>query len=65
MPKARNVAVDTKLCIGCALCTSIAPATFEMGADGKSHAKNPPKDGAEDVQRAVDGCPVKAISWKK
>lgn len=62
---AKKVIVDTKKCIGCGLCASIAPATFEMGSDGKSHAKNPPKDSEEDVQRAIDGCPVKAISWKK
>ena len=30
--------VDRELCIGCGLCTSIAPDVFAMNADGKAEA---------------------------
>ena len=30
--------VDQELCIGCGLCTSIAPDVFAMNADGKAEA---------------------------
>lgn len=62
---AEKIIVNTKKCIGCGLCASIAPASFEIGPDGKSHVKNPPGDPEGEIQRAIDGCPVKAISWKK
>ncbi len=34
--------VDHELCIGCGLCTSIAPDVFAMNADGKAEGVRPP-----------------------
>jgi ferredoxin len=55
-----KVTVDAETCIGCGACASICPDAYEMGSDGKSHAK----DGAGDAacaQQGADACPVGAI----
>ncbi len=53
------VKVNLDTCIGCGICTSIAPEVFEMQDDGKSHVKNPDSSNAEDAKGA---CPVGAIT---
>jgi len=60
------VTVDKTKCIGCGLCTSIAPEVFELGDDGFSHVKdaNGDKKYPKQVKEAADSCPVKAIEIK-
>ena len=54
--------VDQELCIGCGLCTSIAPDVFAMNADGKAEAVSDTTDAnGESVKQAIEGCPVAAI----
>ena len=54
--------VDHELCIGCGLCTSIAPDVFAMNADGKAEAVSDTTDAnGESVKQAIEGCPVAAI----
>ena len=54
-----NACVNDDACIGCGLCTNIAPAVFELNDVGKAYAL----DTAEAVQEAIDACPTAAISW--
>ena len=58
-----RVAVDEDICIGSENCADECPAVFEI-VDGKSKVKaDPVPEGEEkNAQRAVDGCPVAAIS---
>ncbi len=54
--------VDQELCIGCGLCTSIAPDVFALNADGAAEAVADTTDAnAEAVKQAIEGCPVAAI----
>ena len=53
MPK-----VDKDLCIGCGLCTGVAPGAFAFGDDGKAEVVG--DDPA--VEEAKESCPVGAIS---
>lgn len=54
--------VDQDTCIGCGLCTQLAPETFEMKPDGKAEAVTEPEgDAAEEAKTALDSCPVGAI----
>ncbi len=55
--------VDKELCIGCGLCSAIAGDTFELGDDGKAVVSNPQGNPEEEIQDAIDSCPVGAISW--
>jgi len=60
----KKVKVNERACIGCTLCTQIAPETFEMNVNGKSIAKNPSKDSNEKIQEAINNCPVSCIHWE-
>lgn len=56
--------VDKDVCEGHAICVSIAPEVFELGDDGKSHVYDAGGASESDIQKAIDNCPVDAISWK-
>jgi ferredoxin len=58
-----RVAVDEDICIGSQNCADECPAVFEI-VDGKSRVKVDPVPAGEEkkAQKAVDGCPVSAIS---
>jgi len=57
--------IDQDLCIGCGLCTSLAPKTFAMG-DGGSKAivleVSEMPDSEERIRNAVESCPAHAIT---
>ncbi len=61
---AKTPVVDKSVCIGCGACASLCPKIFRLGDDGKSEVFAA-GEGDECAQRAIDVCPVQAISWKK
>lgn len=56
--------VDQEVCISCGLCISICPAVFRFNNSGRSECHNPVGASESEIQAAIDGCPVQAISWK-
>ena len=60
---ARNlrVWVDHQLCVGNAMCESIAPRVFQLNEDRQSEAVNPTGDTEEKILKAAESCPVSAI----
>lgn len=56
--------VDQDLCISCGLCISTCPGVFQFNDDGKSECYNPEGATEDEIQTAIDGCPVQAISWE-
>ncbi|MDP3998721.1 MAG: ferredoxin [bacterium] len=54
--------VDQKTCIGCVLCSSLAPKSFRMNDDYKAELIIPPGDSESEIQNAIDSCPVQAIT---
>ncbi len=51
--------VKKDVCIGCELCTTIAPDVFRMTDEGVSEAYSEGKDAL--VKEAIESCPVFAI----
>jgi ferredoxin len=58
--------VDRDLCIGCGLCESLCSAVFKL-TDGKSSVLEDAdyKANKECIQKAIENCPVQAISWEQ
>ena len=57
-----KVYVDPDLCIGCGMCTELAPEVFRMGDGGQAEAvAQPAPDGEEKTRNAAESCPVLAI----
>ena len=60
----RTLTVNQEECIGCETCTELCPAVFAMGQDtGKSKVLDPDGAPKNDIQEAIDSCPVEAIAW--
>ena len=54
--------VDPDKCIGCGLCTGIAPEVFAMTESGLAEAVAQPGPGeTARAQEALESCPVAAI----
>ena len=54
--------VDPDVCIGCGLCAATAPEVFRMNDNGTAEAfADTTDENRDDVQSAIDGCPVSAI----
>jgi ferredoxin len=56
--------VNQDLCIGCGSCASISPQVFRL-ENMKAKVINPQGDTEENIQTAIDACPVQAISWEE
>lgn len=60
---AREVYVDQAECIGCSLCSEIAPRVFELNDEGVSVVIDSEGEGEDKIQEAIDECPVECIHW--
>jgi ferredoxin len=56
--------VDQDNCISCGLCISTCPAVFRFNSSGKSEAYDSTGASEQQIQQAIDGCPVQCISWE-
>jgi len=57
--------VDQDNCISCGLCISACPTVFHFNRSGKSEVYDSTGASEEQIQQAIDGCPVQCISWEK
>jgi len=55
--------IDSDSCIGCGVCASMLEDVFEMNDDeGVAAVKNAGAGSEDEIQEAIDACPVGAIS---
>ena len=62
-----KVKVNNEACIGCGACTFTCDAVFGFNDEGVVAVKVPtvPEEAIENVNAAIEGCPVEAISIVK
>ena len=61
------VEVNKEKCLGCGMCVGINSDVFDFGDDGLAEANNDNinDDNKDDVENAVNSCPVGAIEKKE
>ena len=60
-----KVVLDQEECIGCESCVEICPEVFAFDADAeKAYVIKPEGGPEEEIQEAIDSCPVECISWE-
>ena len=59
-----KVKINNEACIGCGACTYTCDKVFGLNDEGVVVVKAPvvPEDAKEDANKAIEGCPVGAIS---
>ena len=60
----KKAVVNQEDCISCGLCVSTCPGAFRFDSSGKSECFDPQGESEQDIQGAIDGCPVQCISWE-
>ncbi len=61
MARKLQITVNHDLCVGNAMCETIAPKVFVLNDDRQSEAKYPDADTEENILEAAENCPVSAI----
>ena len=62
MAQKLRVWVDPQICVGNAMCETIAAHTFRLNDNRQSEAVNPEGDSLETILEAAENCPTSAIS---
>lgn len=62
MVRKLRISIDHDVCVGTAMCTTIAPDVFQLNAERQSEAVNPAGDTEEQILEAAENCPVSAIT---
>ncbi len=58
----KKIVIDTDKCIGCNTCPLLCPDYFELDPNTyKAKVKKQPDQITDDIQQAIDSCPVSAI----
>lgn len=57
--------VDREECISCGVCVDMCPEVFMLDDDDKSECYNPDGAPEEEIQKAMDDCPVQCIHWRE
>ncbi|MBS3780272.1 MAG: ferredoxin [Desulfovermiculus sp.] len=61
----KKVVLDEEECIGCESCVEICPEVFAFDADSEKAYVIMAEGGPEDdIQEAMDSCPVECIYWE-
>jgi ferredoxin len=59
-----TIEIDREICMGSGLCQVYAPGTFELDDEAKSTVIDAAGDPVDRIRIAVDGCPMRAITFR-
>lgn len=62
---AKKPVVDKETCISCGICVSSCPGVFRFDGEGKAECFDPDGAPEQDIQEAIDACPVQCIAWQE
>ncbi len=62
---AKNLYVDAEECIGCGACVDSCQDVFSMNEDDIAEISKPETASEEEIQDAIDACPVECIHWEE
>jgi len=62
MARKISVSVDHDVCVGNAMCITIATNAFDLNAERQAQPANPDGDTKELILEAAENCPVAAIT---
>ena len=62
MTRKLRISIDHDVCVGNAMCTTIAPDVFQLNEERQSEAANPAGDTVDQILEAAENCPVSAIT---
>ena len=62
MARKLRISIDHDVCVGNAMCTTIAADVFQLNAERQSEVVDPAGDTEEQVLEAAENCPVSAIT---
>lgn len=60
-----KIAINQKKCIGCGICTIIAPKIFKLGENGKAKVVSQDAESVKKINEAISACSDGAISYKR
>lgn len=61
MARKLRIWVDHDVCVGNAMCETIAPKVFRLDDNRQSEVVDPAADSVEKILEAAENCPVSAI----
>jgi ferredoxin len=61
---ARKFYIDQDECISCGACVDSCPDVFQMNDDNLAEIYNATGASEEEIQDAIDCCPVTCIHWE-
>ncbi len=61
----RKIIIDEDECISCGACADSCPDVFIMNDDNIAEVSDAEGASEEEIQEAIDGCPVECIHWEE
>ena len=61
---ARTVVIDRDECISCGACVDTCPDVFRMNDDNLAEVYDAEGASEEEIEEAIDSCPVTCIHWE-
>ena len=62
---AKTVTIDQNECISCGACVDTCPEVFRMNDDSLAEIFKADGASEEEIQDAIESCPVTCIKWEE